>query len=368
MEYHVYIGTYTEEIHFASGKIVYGQGKGIYHYRMDVNTGDLISASTPAGSINPSDLAISSDHKILYAANERKESDEVFGGTVSAFLIGEDGALSFLNRQYTGGIDPCYVTVNDARTQVYVCNYGSGSIAVFPLAADGSLRPRSQLVQHSGGSLHPTRQSGPHAHSLLLSSDNRLAYALDLGTDRLEVYECDCSSGRLNVRPDLSMDTKAGTGPRHAVWHPDGNRLYVINELDSTVQAYALEARTGRLALLGTAVPTLLGNFTGENTCADIHISPDGNFLYGSNRGNGTLAVYRIRSDGTLNPVEQVSSGGLVPRSFALDPTGRFLLAANQNSDNLSLFAIEPATGRLRLISQTAVPNPVCVKIAVIND
>ena len=363
MKERVYVGTYTEEIHFASGKVVKGKGEGIYVLEFDCETGRLTQTDLVRSVVNPSYMAISEDKRFLYAVNERKESNGVLGGTVSAFSINPDGSLAFLNRRYTRGIDPCYVTAGSQT--VYVCNYGSGSAAVYPVLKDGSLGEMQQFIQLEGSGAHPTRQTGPHAHSMIIFDGGKRGGICDLGSDRIEMYSIE-KNGNLVHDSELSIESAKGAGPRHDEFSPDGQWLYVINELNSTISVYLYEKGNNRFVLCQN-IPTLEEEDAGGNTCADIHVSANGKYVYGSNRGNGTIAVYKREENGLLSRIQTISSGGDVPRSFALTGDGNYLIAANQNSDNLTVFRVRE-DGSLIFSSEYMVGTPVCIKMISLAD
>ena len=363
--YYVYVGTYTHPILFGTGQILEGKGEGIYLFRMDPETGRLTRQETTTGVVNPSYLTLDPARRHLYAVNELKTFGGMASGAVSAFRVEpETGRLTFLNQKSTGGTDPCHVVVNDRSTQVFVSNFMSGSVCVFPIQPDGTLGDASQFIQHSGSSVHPKRQRGPHAHSLIFDKHNRFAFVPDLGMDKLMVYKTDFDKGRLSPAKVPFVSVQPGAGPRHCVFHPSGRYCYLIQELDSTLSAYRYNPNDGTFELLQT-VPTVVSDgFTGDNTCADVQILPKGRFVYGSNRGHDSIVIYRIDQEtGRLSFVGMESTRGRTPRNFAIDPTGRFLLAANQDSDNIIVFRIDPETGMLSAVDQTAVPTPVCVRV-----
>ncbi len=351
-DYLVYIGTYTNQ-----------KSKGIYAYRMSAAKGELTSLGLAADIVNPSFLAVHPNRKFLYAVTEVSDLEGQKGGAVSAFAIdAATGKLTFLNRVSSRGAGPCYLVVDKTGKSVLVANYGGGSVAALPVHDDGRLGEASAFVQHAGSSLNPKRQQGPHAHSINLSSDNRFAIAADLGLDELLVYRFDPSKGSLAAnRPPLAK-VKPGAGPRHFAFHPKGGFAYVINEMQSTVTAFRYDARQGALSELQT-VSTLPAGFAGNNSTAEVQVHPSGKFLYGSNRGHNSIAVFAIDGKGMLAPVEHVSTQGRTPRNFGIDPSGAYLLAANQQSDTIAVFRIDPATGRLTPTGQVVeTPAPVCVK------
>jgi len=358
----VYVGTYTRPILFGSGKVLQGKGEGIYLYTMDPRSGKLAFHSLTE-AVNPSYVAFSSDGRFLYAVNELKSFQGEHSGAVSAFSIDRDGGLALLNQRPTRGTDPCHLSVDKSGSWVFVANFMSGSVCVFPAKRDGSLGEASDFVQHQGSSVDPARQRGPHAHSVTYDDSARLLFVPDLGLDRLVVYELEPRQGRLKVRDDLAAAVKPGSGPRHLVLHPNGEYAYLINELDSTITALALNRTRGALTSIQT-VPTLPEGFHGPSTCADVQVTPDGAFLYGSNRGHDSVVAYRIDgATGTLSLIGHTLTGGRTPRSFAVDPGGRFLLVANQDTDTVVTFAVDQRTGKPEQTGHvTEVPTPVCVK------
>jgi 6-phosphogluconolactonase len=358
----VYVGTYTEPIRFGTGRVLQGKGEGIYVYRLDQASGALEPLSQTE-STNPSYLALDPTGRFLYAVNELKTYEGQASGTVSAFAVdGATGALQLLNRRLTGGTDPCHVVVNRDGTHVFVANFMSGSVCVLPVCDDGSLGEASDFIQHRGWSCDPVRQAGPHAHSVTLDPANRFALVPDLGLDRLLVYGFDRRRGTLAPADVPWIVTTPGAGPRHVAFHPGGAFAYLINELDSTVLALSYDATTGMLKERQT-VPTLPDGFEGTSTCADVHVSRSGAFLYGSNRGHDSLVIYAIDPPtGRLTYVGHEPTRGRTPRSFGIDPASRFLLVANQDSDAIVTFRVDPSTGTLAPTGRvTPVPTPVCV-------
>ena len=362
----VFVGTYTEPILFGTGKVLQGKGEGIYVYRLDQSSGALEPAAKTTGIANPSYLAIDASQRFLYAVNELKTYESRPTGTVSAFAVdAQTGALRFLNRQITHGTDPCHVAVEANRRHVFVANFMSGSVCVLPVRDDGALGDACDVVQHEGSSIDLRRQSGPHAHSVTLDGSNRFAFVPDLGLDKLMVYRFDPASGKLAPHAAPWIELKAGAGPRHLALHPNGRFAYLVNELDSTVVALSYDSERGTFRDLQT-IRALPHAFAGESTCADIHAHPSGRFLYTSNRGHDSIAIYRIDPRlGTLSLVGHEPSAGRTPRSFAIDPAGRFLVAANQDSDSLAVFRIDPGSGKLALAHIASAPTPVCARFLV---
>jgi 6-phosphogluconolactonase len=335
--YFVYVGPYTGP-----------KSRGIYVYKFESATGKLTPLALAAESTNPSFLAVHPNHRFLYAANEIGNFEGQKSGSISAFAMDrKTGKLTLLNEVASRGVDPCYVTVDKTGKYVLVANYSSGSVATFPILADGRLGQASSFVQHTGHSIDPQRQEGPHAHCILPSPDNRFVVAADLGADRVVVYRFDPIRGKLTPNNPPYAEVKAGSGPRHLAFHPNGKFLYVNSEMGNIVTVFSYDAGHGMLKELQT-ITTLPKNFRGQSTTAEIAVHPSGRFLYCSNRGHDSIAVYTIDpTKGTLTPVEIVSSGGKEPRNFELDPSGHYLISANQNSDNLAVFHLDVKTGRL---------------------
>lgn len=351
-EFLVYFGTYTR-----------GNSKGIYVSRFDASSGKLSAPELAAETPNPSFLAVHPSRRLLYAVSEIGNYEGRKTGAVSAFSIdAASGKLTFLNRVSSGGGGPCHLVVDQTGKNVLVANYGGGSVAVLPIQSDGTLAEASAFVQHTGSSVNPKRQQQPHAHSINVSANNRYAVAADLGLDQVLVYRFDATKGLLSANQPPFAKVKPGAGPRHYAFHPNGRFAYTINELHSTVTAFAWNGRRGTLAELHTA-STLPEDFKDVSHTAEVQVHPSGRFLYGSNRGHDSIAVFAIDRKGTLNPVERVSTGGKTPRNFGIDPTGSYLFAANQNSDNVVVFRIDKASGRLTPTGTVLeVYAPVCVK------
>jgi 6-phosphogluconolactonase len=345
-DYIVYIGTYTR-----------GSSKGIYACRFDSATGVLSAPELVAEMQNASFLTVAPNGLFLYAVGENPQ------GTVKAFAIEPGtGKLTPLNEQTTGGNGPCYVALDKAGKYALVANYGSGSVEALPIKPDGSLGEPTGFVQHTGASVNQNRQKEPHAHSINPSPDNRFAIAADLGLDKLLVYKLDPASGTLTANDPPFTSVNPGAGPRHFVFHPNGRNAYVINEIQSTVTAFSYDTGRGVLKEIQT-VPTIPAGAPPKNSTAEIQVHPSGKFLYGSNRGHDTIAVFAIKADGTLEAIDHTPTQGKTPRNFTVDPTGKWLFAANQNSGNVVVFRIDETTGRLTPAGQSVkVDWPVCVK------
>ena len=348
----VYVGTYTS-----------GKSEGIYLYRFNLTSGELSHLSTTRGVADPSFLALAPSRRFLYAVNELENFEGKKSGAVSAFAVDQrTGELRFLNQQPSLGGAPCYVEIDSAGKFALVANYFGGNVAVLPVKRDGSLEAATDMKQYQGSSVNPGNQQGPHAHCIMLDAANRFAYSCDLGTDKIMIFRFEPGSGKLIAGEQPWVKLKPGAGPRHLAFHPSGKFMFTLNEIDSTVTAFARDRKNGSLKELQT-LSALPAGFTGTNTGADIHVSSDGRFLYSSNRGHDSIAVFMINERGALTAVDHQLTGGSTPRNFAIDPTGAFLLAANQKSDNIVVFRLDRKSGRLSPTGQVAhVPSPVCLK------
>ena len=350
----MYVGTYTS-----------GKSEGIYLYRLSLADGSLKRVGVTGGVQNPSYLTLDPTRRFLYSVEETEEFEGAKSGAVSAFAIDQrDRSLRFINRQPSAGGAPCYVTVDNAGRRVLVANYLAGSVVMFPVQKGGGLGEPIAIQQHGGSGPNKERQEGPHAHCIVLDASNRNAYSCDLGADRVFVYNFDPRRGTMSPGRQSFVSLKPGAGPRHLTLDGAGRFVYVLNELDSTVTHFAREHASGALRELKT-YPALPADFKGENTGADIHLTPDGRFLYCSNRGHDSIASFRADArTGGLNAVGHTPTGGKTPRNFTVDPTGRFLLVANQGSDNVVTFRVDASTGALTPTGQTAeIPSPVCLKL-----
>jgi 6-phosphogluconolactonase len=353
----IYIGTYTRaEAH------VQGKAEGIYVYRLDGATGALHYLSVAAGAVNPSFVVVDAAQRYLYAVEELDVYEGQPGGAVSAFAINADTrALTLINHQPTHGAHPCYVGIDNSGRYALVANYSGGNISIFPIAADGALAPASTVVPHNGV---PTHHDAPHPHSLVATPDSRYLFAPDCGLDRIFIYRLDTAGGTLIANDPPFVMLAPGAGPRHLAFHPSGNTLFCINERNSTLTALAYEPDGAVLRELQT-VSTLPEDFAGQNSCADIHIHPSGRFLYGSNRGHNSIAIFAVdAATMRLRALGHASTAGRTPRNFGIDATGTFLLVANQDTDTVVTLRIDQATGALTPTEQIAsVPSPVCVHI-----
>jgi len=363
-KYFIYVGTYTE-----AGS----ESKGIYAYRFDSDTSRIVPIGMAAETINPSFLAVHPNRRFIYAVNEVSNYKGEKSGAVSAFATDQaTGKLTLLNQVASRGADPCYISLDKAGKHVLVANYGGGSVVVFPLLGDGRLGEASALVQHVGHGANPQRQEAPHAHSIDVSPDNRFAVVDDLGLDESKVYSFDSAMGSLDAG-DAKVNNRIakaepGAGPRHFAFHPNGKFAYVLNEMASTVSVFRYDAAKGEMQPLQT-ISSLPQGFSGHSEAAEIQVHSSGKFLYASNRGHDSIAVFAIDKDkGTVTPIEFVSTKGESPRHFEIAPNGSLLFAANEKSDNIVVFHLNPQTGRLTATGKVLeVPQPVCVKFVAID-
>jgi 6-phosphogluconolactonase len=352
--YTVYVGTYAK-----AGDL------SIFQYRLNGTTGQLTKVSGFKGGANPSFLTLAPNRQYLYAVNEVTEFNGSNTGAVSAFSVdAKTGRLTFLNQQATGGGAPCYISLDKTYKFALVANYVGGNVAIFPLQPDGKLGNLRTKQQHQGKGPNAKRQEAPHAHCIIPSPDNKFVFAVDLGIDKIKSYRLDTKQGGLTPNPEGDFTVKAGAGPRHLTFHPNGRYAFLIKELDSTISALAYNSTNGSFTEIQT-ISTLPAGYPEESFCADIHVSPNGKFLYGSNRGHNSLVVFAIDAEsGKLSLVEHVDTQGKWPRNFGFDPSGNILLVANQNTNNIFSYRADPNTGKLTPTGHSAeVPSPVCVQV-----
>jgi 6-phosphogluconolactonase len=351
----VFIGTYTGRT-----------SEGIYLSRLDLKTGEL-SAPRLVGKLpNPSFLAIHPSRKFLYAVSEIDDFQGKKTGAIAALQIDpKTGDLTLLNKQPSKGAGPCHVVVDAAGEHVLAANYSGGSVVALPIEPSGALREASGFVQHEGTSVNPDRQEGPHAHSINLDRANRFAFAADLGLDKVLIYRFDGKGGTLAANDPPHVEVTPGAGPRHFAFHPSGKFAYVINELDLTITAFAYDGERGALTVIDSQ-PTLPAGASREGaSTAEVQVHPSGKFVYGSNRGHHSIAIFQVdEQTGKLTPAGHALTRGKTPRNFAVDPTGQFLLAGNQDSDTIAVFRIDQSTGALTPVGEpVAAPMPVCLRM-----
>jgi 6-phosphogluconolactonase len=348
-QYFLYVGAYTET-----------EEEGIAIFLFDALSGDLQYISTVKGIKNPSYLAIHPKKKLLVAVNETGSQNEK--GAVSAFSIDPvNGSLKLLNQVSSLGTDPCYVSIDQGANFALVANYSSGTVALLPIESTGVLLDGT-MVQHTGSGPDKSRQSAPHAHSIMFDKKFGYALAADLGIDKIITYAVDNNQSKLVQQSEFAL--APGAGPRHMDFHPNQKFAYIINELNSTVTTCSYDGKSGKLSEI-ESVSSLPAGFSGENSCADLHISRDGRYIYGSNRGHDSIVVFKIdQSTGKLTLVSHHSVKGKTPRNFMIDPTGKFLLVANQGSNNIVVFKIDAETGKLINNGvKVTTPKPVCLKM-----
>jgi len=345
----VYIGTYTRP----------GGSRGIYRSTLNLESGRLCDPVLVAEARSPSFLEIHPNGEFLYAVNEVGGA-----GSVSAYAIDARAEkLKLLNQQPSGGAGPCHVSIDHAGKNLLVANYGGGNASVIPIKANGRLGEATGFVQHGGSGINPSRQTEPHAHSINVSPDDRFAFVADLGIDKIMIYRLDIAKGTLRANSPSFAKVKPGAGPRHFAFGPNGKYAYVINELDCTVTAFAYRPASGELREI-QSIKTLPNNFDGSSTCAEIRVHPSGKFLYGSNRGHDSIAVYRVNpADGKLTFVEHETAGIKTPRNFNIDPSGTFCLVANQSGNTVVVFRIDRNTGGLEPTGHSiSIASPVCIR------
>jgi 6-phosphogluconolactonase len=338
------VGTYTNTT-----------SEGIYVYNFDAQTTttQLISSTK---AVNPSYLTLSLDGKKIYAVSETKN------GMASSYSILENGSLQLINSVETNGANPCYIAIDKEEKLVTVGNYSGGNLSVYNVQENGELSEAAQTIQHKGSSVNKQRQEQPHVHATVFTPDNRFVLVPDLGIDKVMIYKINSKAGRISSAASDSITTASGAGPRHIDFHPNGSFFYLMEELSGTVSAYSY--KKGRIKSLQT-ISSHPADFTGTKGSADIHVSPDGKFLYASNRGTAnSIAIFSIDpKKGTLTSVGFQSTLGIKPRNFTIDPSGNFLLVANQESDEIVIFKRDVATGILSDTQQRIkVPRPVCLK------
>lgn len=351
----VYVGTYAD-----------AERESIFLYLLNPQTGELTRVKGFKGGKKPSYMAFDEGRLHLYVVNEREEYEGKESGFVCAFSVDQQtGDLSLLNRVPSLGGEPVHISIGKDGKAVLVANYKSGNVSVYPLQENGQLAEASYLRQHEGGGPNKERQASAHAHYIAFSPDSRFVFVVDLGLDKVLRYRLDAGKGVLMPTQDpIAFAAKPGTGPRQMSFHPSGRYAYLIHELESMVTALSYESEKGTFSEIQT-IATIPEDFKALNKCGGVRVSPDGKYLYGSNRGHNSIVVFSIdERSGKLTHVENVSSGGDWPREFTLDLTGNVLLAANQRSDNIATFSVDKATGRLTATGhQAKVEKPVFLQV-----
>ncbi|WP_339727626.1 lactonase family protein [uncultured Gimesia sp.] len=341
-----------------------GEKGAIHAYQLNPETGALKQVERTADVEHPFFLAVSPDNKYLYSIHAPGK----FGGKenefVSAFeLQGRTGKLKLLNRQSSLGTASCYLDIDKSGKAVIVANYTTGSVASLPVNKDGSLGEAATFIQHTGSSVNPDRQKEPHAHCSVISPDQEFVFAADLGLDKIMAYRLDSKTAKLTPSQQPFVRTIPGAGPRHLTFHPNGKQLYVINELTNSVTEFDYDPKTGILIEQET-ISTLPEDFEGTSYCADLKITPDGRFLYGTNRGHNSIAAYRIDDNGKLSLLEIDPSLGKGPQNLAITADGKFLLCANMPGNNVIVFKIDDQSGKLTPVGDpVSIPSPSCIMI-----
>ena len=351
-EYRVFVGTYTG-----------GESQGIYSFSFDASEERVGALGLAAEVENPSFLAIHPNRRFLYAVNEVNEFDGEASGAASAYQIRPDSSLLFLNRAATGGGAPCHLVVEATGNFLLVANYNGGSVSMFRLGGDGFIQERTEMVRHLGSGKHPRRQRRTHAHSVNLDGGNRYVAAADLGVDKVFVYPLDAATGRLHLAKASATSLPPGSGPRHFAFHPQGKLAFVNGELSSSLTSLRWNSAEGTLEPLDTK-STLPADFDGGNSTAEVRAHPNGKFVYVSNRGHDSIAVFGVdAATGRLTPIEREPTQGKTPRHFGISPGGDYLLAANQKSHSIVIFRIDSATGKLEATGlKVKAPTPVCIQ------
>lgn len=342
--FYLFVGTYTNRT-----------SEGIYVYEFDATTGTAKQVSVTRGLKNPSFLTVSPNGKNVYAVAEIEPD-----GSVYALEFDKaKGQLKLINEQSSSGAHPCYIDIDQSGKWLVLANYTGGSVSVFPVSANSSVGAISQHILHSGSSVNPERQTSPHPHSAIFAPRNNNLFVPDLGQDKIIQYQLDKATGKM--KETGAIKATEGSGPRHLTFHPNKKFAYVINELNASITAYQYDKTLTPIQ----TVNTLPDDFKDKNWCADIHLSPDGKFLYGTNRGHNSIVCYQVDAiTGKLTFVERQDVQGKWPRNFMIDPTGNYVLVANQETDNITVFKRDQKTGKLQLTNnEIKVSMPVCLQM-----
>ena len=358
-------------VYFGTSTTAKNGSKGIYVSRFNTATGELTQPQLAAEAGNPGFLAIHPTKKYMYACGDVVKADGKKGGGLSSFGINKDtGKLTLINQSATSGVGPCHVSVDKTGRVATISNYGSGSIGSYAIKEDGSLSPEASFFQHEGSGADPKRQAGPHAHSVNFSPDNRYAYACDLGLDKVLIYKVDTASGKLTPNDPPFAKTPAGGGPRHLAFHPSGKYVYVNNEMGMSETVFAYDAATGGLTEIETVstLPEADRGMKGLST-AETVVHPNGRVVYVSNRTHDTIAVFACDpATGKLTLLQNVPVEGKIPRNICLDPTGKWLVAAHQDSATAALFKVDQDSGKLTFTgTKVDVPGSICVRFLALD-
>jgi 6-phosphogluconolactonase len=353
--YWVYVGASTRKT-----------SKGIYLSKLDAESGAFTEPQLAAETVNPLFLKIHPDGRTLYAAVDLPGAKDRQGGVGAYSIDPASGNLTFLNLEPSRGVQPIYLDVDQSGKTLLVANYGSGSVAALPVGNDGSLGGITSFFQHEGSSVNPQRQAGPHAHCAQISPNNRFALVPDLGLDKIQIYQLNAEQAKIEPGEPPFLKMRDGSGPRHVTFHPKKEVAYLISEMGSTITVMRWDGARGSLTEV-QALSTLPADYTARNATAEVRVHPSGEFLYGSNRGHDSIALFAIQADGTLRLVEITPTEGKTPNSFTLDPAGRWLVAVNQGSDTVVSFSINQADGRLKATGHVMqVDTPAAVRMVAV--
>ena len=354
----IYVGTYSTR-----------GSQGIYVFQFDRAKSKLSPLQIVQTPASPTFLAIHPSGKFLYSVNRGPIEEMPNSGSVSSFSIDpKTGKLTLLNQRPSYGMDPCHINIDKTGKWAFISNYTEGNFVVLPIFDDGLLGSSSGSRKHMGSSIHPERQRKAYVHSAFVAPDNRFVLVSDLGTDKIFSYRLDAANGRIDDAKQPFVTVKAGCGPRHFDFHPNGNFGYSVEELTSTVGVFSYDKMKGSLTILADSIPSLPPDFKGKNTAADIHVHPNGNYLYMSNRGHNSISIFSIDKSGMIKLIGQQDTKGKTPRNFMIDLKGEYILAANQDTDNIVIFKVDPKTGKLRDTgNQTKVPSPACLKTLILK-
>lgn len=353
MKHFFFVGTYTEPILFGTGEVFTGKGKGIYLCSFEngkIQVIDIISQR------NPSFLCVDEKNYRIYAVNEMKEYLGEFGGGVTEISYNLKGEFKVESTFNTGGTDPCHVALSPNGKFLSIANYASGSLCVFPVGEDGSVLPDKKVFYHEGHSIHPVMQKGPHTHATIFSRIDNKMFVPDLGIDKVVCYSYEGSEVHLDL--ENTIETCEGSGPRFGEFSPDNKHFYIMNQLGSSVTHFLY--KNGSMIEKDT-VSTISDDYTDENMCAELHITPNGKYLYASNRGHDSITAFSINVDGSLSFIERQSCMGKTPRNFKITPDGQYILVGNQDTDSIAVFLIN-ADGKLNYLSLKSFPTPVCIR------
>lgn len=351
-QFSFYIGTNTNRV-----------DEGIYFCSFNSESGQFTIPQLAIEALNPNFIAFHPSGNFLYTVGDSNSPEPQKSGCVSAFSICKrTGKLSLINQVPSCGQTPCHIILDKAGKYVLVSNYSTGNLAVLPVGADGRLSEASTTIQHVGSSINSSRQQGPHIHSITLDPQNSFVFVADLGLDKIKIYRFNSDSGGVESDNMPCISLASGSGPRHFAFHPSGNYAYVINEMSNTITAFNYNPSNGVLSEVQTIL-TVPNGYKGDTYTSEIQVHPSGIYLYGSNRGHDSIAVFRIDNKGTLTLVDIQPCGGKWPRHFSIDPTGNWMLVGNEHSNRINLFSIDSKTGKLtQTESFISVPSPVCIK------